>query len=575
MADEDLWEWRRQDGSTHRGSIDALRAAAQRDPSAPTWLTRRVLDQDGAWQPFLDSAAVLGRTSAPPLPPRAQGTMPQFSIPATPPRSSRPAPPAPPRPPTPTLTAITADITAEEISEVTTPNVSAEEPATAVAAPTAYASLAKTTASHGQEVSQAVEPTSPSPSPAPGQPAFPTSSEETPASPNAPSPVFAPARRGGILRQSQVTVPLWSLFALAGLAVGTAGVGFGVGRLSVASVEPGAIPVAPPAPVAPDSACFVSTAARKVAARIEAQVPVDARAADDGRLLLGFAETPRRATGLRFRPETAVAESVFTQDTNLPLARVSAPHTDRWIVLEETGEAMRSPHVISDGTRPWAIGTGGQGIVRDDTATGTTLQRQQLWAPTDAATVSIGDVLALSPGWLVAAYSPSKLWLGRLDASRNAQGALASVVLPPGTVGQPSLAGDASDAAVVFALKPAGAAEYALYWSRANAAAAPAVAALPMPADAAGGEAFAPELTRVPPNRWLVTWTEGRKGSRAVRAQTYSDRFEPLFDPIALSPPAGNFGQPASVRTGDRVSIFYLAKSRAGYELWGSVVSCL
>ena len=69
-------------------------------------------------------------------------------------------------------------------------------------------------------------------------------------------------------------------------------------------------------------------------------------------------------------------------------------------------------------------------------------------------------------------------------------------------------------------------------------------------------------------------WTEGGAGSRAVRAQTLTAELGLLGDPIALSPPAGNFGQGVIGVVGHYAATVFLSKGSSSYELWGAVLQC-
>jgi hypothetical protein len=69
-------------------------------------------------------------------------------------------------------------------------------------------------------------------------------------------------------------------------------------------------------------------------------------------------------------------------------------------------------------------------------------------------------------------------------------------------------------------------------------------------------------------------WTEGASGARAVRAQTLAADFAPLGDAIALSPPAGNFGQGVIGVAGAYAATVFLSKGASNYELWGAVLQC-
>ena len=69
-------------------------------------------------------------------------------------------------------------------------------------------------------------------------------------------------------------------------------------------------------------------------------------------------------------------------------------------------------------------------------------------------------------------------------------------------------------------------------------------------------------------------WTEGKSGERAIRAQTYDPSFEPVGDPIALSPPAGSFGQALLGVVGTYTTVVFLQAADEGFEMWGAVLQC-
>ena len=58
----------------------------------------------------------------------------------------------------------------------------------------------------------------------------------------------------------------------------------------------------------------------------------------------------------------------------------------------------------------------------------------------------------------------------------------------------------------------------------------------------------------------------GRLGSRAIRAQTLEADFTPLGNPIALSPPAGNFGQGVLGVVSGYAAAVFLSKGASSYE---------
>src|SRR6478736_4194574 len=89
---------------------------------------------------------------------------------------------------------------------------------------------------------------------------------------------------------------------------------------------------------------------------------------------------------------------------------------------------------------------------------------------------------------------------------------------------------------------------------------------IPLPKGGPGGDAFAPDIAGLPDGRWVMVWTEGAAGSRAIRAQTFTHDFTPLGDPIALSPPAGNFGQGMLGVVSGYAAAVFLSKGASSYE---------
>ena len=98
---------------------------------------------------------------------------------------------------------------------------------------------------------------------------------------------------------------------------------------------------------------------------------------------------------------------------------------------------------------------------------------------------------------------------------------------------------------------------------------------VPLPKGGPGGDAFAPDIAGTSDGRWVIVWTEGKSGAYAVRAQTFGADLKPLGDPIAISPPAGNFGQAVVGFAGGYVTTMFLSRGASGsYELWGAVLQC-
>jgi hypothetical protein len=94
------------------------------------------------------------------------------------------------------------------------------------------------------------------------------------------------------------------------------------------------------------------------------------------------------------------------------------------------------------------------------------------------------------------------------------------------------------------------------------------------PSGGPGGDANYPSIAGLSDGRWVMTWTEGLYGSKAIRAQTFAANFVAVGDPIVLSPPSGNYGPSMVGVVGNYVTVVYVQRGRSTNELWGSVLQC-
>jgi hypothetical protein len=148
------------------------------------------------------------------------------------------------------------------------------------------------------------------------------------------------------------------------------------------------------------------------------------------------------------------------------------------------------------------------------------------------------------------------------------------VVGSGGVVGKPSSGWNGREVAVIFADRPAGSARWEIRVGHAPFGKLPAsTEVIPLPEGGPGGDAFAPDIAGLADGRWVLIWTEGPPGSRAMRAQTLGSDFKPVGDPIALSPPAGNFGQGILGVAESYVGAVFLSRPAASYELWGVILN--
>jgi hypothetical protein len=141
-------------------------------------------------------------------------------------------------------------------------------------------------------------------------------------------------------------------------------------------------------------------------------------------------------------------------------------------------------------------------------------------------------------------------------------------------VGKPMLASSDREVSVVYADGTPGDTSIQVRWARGGIGEVLAKAPiLELPPGGPGGDAIAPDIAAVSAGRWLVLWTEGREGVRALRAQTYDRRGSRIGEALRVSPETGNFGQGTVTVVGDKVAVAFLLKTDS-YQLWGTVLQC-
>ncbi|EYF04436.1 Hypothetical protein CAP_4575 [Chondromyces apiculatus DSM 436] len=388
-------------------------------------------------------------------------------------------------------------------------------------------------------------------------------------------------RPGGSVMRAHVRVPVSSLIGTGGTLILLVVFAFMAGRCSVGERER---PVAQAAVgdavlrarmgvPEPPRPCWVSRQPRRWAPLVERGVPFDVASGGSGALLVGYARAPKEAVGLEVDlAKGGVAES-FSQSGENGVARVfpTPGGAEKFVVTLEAQGGIRSP-VHSGGARPLVVGFGEGGIVAAERAEGPT---SVVWPVSGADGEAMRLVSAGEQGHAVLLRREGAVWGGWMGPGREAVGPLVKVEGSGGSVGKPSLGWNGREAAVVFADRGGEGKAWEIRLGRAPFGQMPATTAvLPLPEGGPGGDAFAPDIAGLPDGRWLLVWTEGQAGSRAMRAQTLAPDLSPIGDPMALSPPAGNFGQGMMGVAGGYVGAVFLSKPAATYELWGVVLQC-
>jgi hypothetical protein len=74
--------------------------------------------------------------------------------------------------------------------------------------------------------------------------------------------------------------------------------------------------------------------------------------------------------------------------------------------------------------------------------------------------------------------------------------------------------------------------------------------------------------------RFLLQWTEGSAGNRAVRAQVIAADLVSVGDPVTLSGSDQNAGQGALFAREKGALALFLVQKESAHELWGASLKC-
>ncbi len=326
------------------------------------------------------------------------------------------------------------------------------------------------------------------------------------------------------------------------------------------------VPVAVPGPSEPKP-CWVTRQPSRWAASASKSVPFDLRPRD-ATMLLGFAIDDKKAAGMRIDPKTGKAEEIFKKETSEEVMRVSPRGGEEFHV----GEKADRSFLPVDAPAPFFIVLEKNAI---SAATAVDATFEPLWSLEGEEPIGSEQVLPVADGYAMVFRRGNDVSFGLFGADRKAKGAIAKLE-SKGKNGKPRAGFNGTELAITFANKADDNDEtpWKLSIARAPLGTVPSVAELELPAGGPGGDAIAPDLIGLKDGRWLAMWTEGKSGERAIRAQTYDSALEPIGDPIALSPPAGSFGQAVLGVVGTYTTVAFLQAADEGFEMWGAVLQC-
>jgi hypothetical protein len=325
-------------------------------------------------------------------------------------------------------------------------------------------------------------------------------------------------------------------------------------------------------------ACLIQSAAARWAPAAARTVPSEILALADGKLAIGFARAPKLAGGIVVDPASGAVEVVSTPEGAVtPLARV---------VPLLMGDKLRFAETASDAedlrqslwvgaSEPFVLAATDSAIVRLDRPGGARAVLWRLPTPTEPAEVLTTLVV---PGRGVAAgyRHAGRIWVGWLSERGEVLVEAAAIGDVAVELGRPTLAFNGRELVAVYAERAREGDPPRLRWAR-GPAGKPlgGSVVLELPAGGPGGEAIAPAAASLSAGRTLLSWTEGSKGARALRLQTYDAELAPVGAALRVSPETGNFGQGNVGVAGEHAAVvFLLERERGAYELYGTVLSC-
>jgi hypothetical protein len=337
---------------------------------------------------------------------------------------------------------------------------------------------------------------------------------------------------------------------------------------------------AAPAPHAGPPGCALERPAQRIAEAAYAPVPILVSTLPDGeRAVLGLAAAKDQAVGLTIEPSTLRAFPTFKETVPdgtllnvVPLVRGKSLDFG----VDVADPALASARTI-DGSSRFTVGVSPEGFVR---RTGTTIsvlwpgksKNPTITTPRVASVASVGHAIAFRHGG-----QEGKVLVGWLKDDGSKLADLKAVGTDAALSGTPAIAANAREAVVAFATKATPDDGWRIELADAPSGGAPGHSSVfVVPPGGPSGEAISPVVEALPNGRFLLQWTEGSAGNRAVRAAILAQ--DPTRgvegEPVTLSTPEQNAGQGSLWVHGNRSIAFYLVKAGSSHELWGASLKC-
>jgi len=342
------------------------------------------------------------------------------------------------------------------------------------------------------------------------------------------------------------------------------------------------------------------------------KIPFEMVVTPSGQLAIGYARGFREARGLQIDPSTGQpGKSWRSKKQRKKLSRVvpvvGNDGAVEYVTTLQRQNGVRDGVMVSS-TRPFVVGFSKTHCVALPKSGG---EPRKLWPLSTKQRPNALRTLAVDGRGVAVAYRTGRkqIWFGWLNAEGGVVHGAKAIPTKAIRLGTPMLGHNGRDWSLVFAEevplksdKATGAKKEGtkkkigkgprrprlrakkkkpltrkvVRWARApigELLGDPQLVALPP--GGPGGNAIAPAVAGLSGQRWLFMWTEGKPGTRVIRAQTYGADYQLLGRALRVSPATGSFGQGTVGVEGERAAVVFLMQAaRRRYEIWGTVLQC-
>jgi hypothetical protein len=328
----------------------------------------------------------------------------------------------------------------------------------------------------------------------------------------------------------------------------------------------------------PLAGCTVERAATRLAESAYVSVPLVVATTPDGtRAAVGFSAAKDRAIGITVDRATLAVEQAFQEavpDTAI-LGVVPLVRSGQLEFAVDPPQAKLMFTRTIDAPKRFSIGVTNDGLSR---AIGMSIDvlwpgksdKPTITTPRVASAPGIGHVVAFRHGG-----QEGKVLVGWLNDDGTKQSELKAVSTDATLLGTPAVALNEHMTLLAYSAKKEATDPWHLELSSFAAGQLPERGtAVPIPPGGPGTEAISPSIEGLDRGRFLLQWTEGSAGNRAVRVQVLARDLVPIGEAITLSTPDQNAGQGALWVQGPGGLALFLVKKESSHELWGASLRC-